>query len=95
MASLVDARGNRARKLAHAALEQGNEVDRIPPRVRLLHPFGAGELRRQRGEHRLRGLPPSDVERLERLVDEVERVAAVEIAVVGRGGEEHVGELAL
>ena len=54
-----------------------------------------GELRRQRREHRLRALPARDVERLERLVDEVERVPTVEVAVVGRGGEEHVRELLL
>ena len=76
------------------ALEQRDEVDRVPPGVRLLHPLGEGELRRQRPEHRLGALPAGDVERLERLVDEVERVPAVEVAVVGRGGEEHVRELA-
>ena len=49
--------------------------------------------RRQAGEHRFGALPAGDVERLERLVDEVERVPAVEVAVVGGGREEHVGEL--
>ena len=87
------ARGQRLGQLGERAVEQRDEVDRVPPRVRLLHPLGDGELRRQRREHRLGALPAGDVERLERLVDEVERVAAVEVAVVGRGGEEHVGEL--
>ncbi len=38
-------------------------------------------------------LPAGRVEGLERLVDEVERVAAVQVAVVGRRREEHVGQL--
>ena len=81
------------RQARERVLEQRDQVDRVAPGVRLLHPLGERELRRQRGEHRLRALPAGDVERLERLVDEVERVAAVEVAVVGRGREEHVGEL--
>ncbi len=86
--------GERLRKLSERALEQHDEVDRVAPRVRLLHPLGARELRGERGEHRLGAVPAGHVERLERLVHEVERVAAVEVAVVGGGGEEHVCERA-
>src|SRR5947209_10919765 len=75
-------------------LEEGDEVDRVAPGVCLLHPLGGGELRRKRGEYRLGSLPAGDVERLERLVDEVERVPAVEVAVIGSGREEHVSQLA-
>ena len=75
------------------AVEQRDEIDRIPPRVRLLHPFGAGELRRQRREHNTCTFPAGDIERFERLIHEIERVPAVEVAVIGRGREEHVSEL--
>jgi hypothetical protein len=50
-------------------------------------------LRRQRCEHRLGTLPTGHVECFERLVDEVKCVTAVEIAVVGRRGEQHVRKL--
>jgi hypothetical protein len=63
------------------------------PRVRLFHPLGACELRRQRGEHRLGGIPARDVERLERFVHEVEGVSAVEVPVIRRGREQHVRDL--
>ena len=86
-------RGQCLREPRECALEQRGEVDRVAPRVRLLHPLGEGELRGERPEHRLGALPAGDVQRLERLVHEVERVAAVEVAVVGGSGEEHVREL--
>jgi len=90
----VCAGGKGFRKIVEGALKQVGEVDGVAPRVGLLHPLGARELRGQRREHRLGTLPPCDVERFERLVDEVERMAAVQIAVVGRRREQHVGELA-
>ena len=40
-------------------------------------------------------LPADDVERLERLVGEVERMADLDVAVVGGGREQHVGHLAV
>ena len=43
-------------------------------------------------EHRLGALPAGRVERLERLVHEVEHVADLEVAVIGRGGEEHISD---
>ena len=74
-------------------VEQRDEIDWIPPRVCLLHPFRAGELGWQRSEHHLRTFPAGDIERFQRLVDEVERVPAVQVSVVGRGCEEHVRKL--
>ena len=54
-----------------------------------------GVLRRERREDELgeAAVPADDVERLERLVREVEDVAGADVAVVGRRGEEHVREL--
>ena len=85
--------GERLGQLLEGGFEQRDEVDRVAPGVGLLHPLGERELRRQRGQHRLGPLPARGVERLQGLVDEVERVPAVQVAVVGGGGEEHVGEL--
>ena len=82
----------RARQLREGGLEQPDQVDRVAPGVGLLHPLGAGQLGGQRGEHRLGAAPACGVERLQRLVHEVQRVAAVQVAVVGGGGEQHVGE---
>ena len=65
----------------------------MAPGVVLLHPLRRGDLRGNRREHRLGPFPAGDVERLERLVREVEGVSEIEVAVIGRGGEEHVREL--
>ena len=81
-------------ELGEGTLEEVDDVHRVPPRVRLLHALGARELRRQRGQHCLGCIPTRDVERLQGFVHEVQRVATVEIAVIGRGSEEHVRELA-
>ena len=86
-------RGQRLGSSANARLEQRHQVDRISPGVALLHALGGRQLRRQRREHRLGLLPAGQVERLQRLVGEVEHVADLEVAVVGAGGEQHVGEL--
>jgi len=65
---------------------------RPPPGVRLLHALRVGVSPRQRREHALGEIPAGDVERLQRLVGEVEHVTAGQVAMVGRGGEEHVGQ---
>ncbi len=87
--------GERLGQPRERVLQQRDEVDGVAPGVRLLHPLGEGELRRERREHRLGPLPAGGVEGLERLVHEVERVAAVQVAVIGGGREEHVRELRL
>jgi hypothetical protein len=89
----VCARRERVRQLRERVVEQRDEIDRVPPGIRLLHPVRAGQLRRQRRQHGLRVLPAGDVERFQRLVDEVEGVPTVEVAVISRSREEHVGEL--
>ncbi len=86
-------RPQRLREASERIIEQPDEINRIAPGVRLLHPLRARELDGQRREHRLRTFPAGDVKGLESLVDEIERVAAVEVAVVRRRGEEHVRQL--
>jgi len=83
----------RLRQLGEGALQQRHEVDRVAPGVRFLHPRGSGELCRQRAEHGLRPLPACDIERLECLVHEIERMTSLEVAVIGSRREQQVGQL--
>jgi len=76
-----------------ALLQQLDDVDWIPPGVALLHALRLRNLRRQRGQHRFGSIPAGDVQGLQRLVDEIEYMAGVEVAVVRRRREEHVREL--
>ena len=76
-------------------VEQGRQVDRVAPARQLFHALGpdhAGYQRRQDGR---RLLPADVVEQLEGLVGEVERVALVQIEVVGAGGEDHRRDVCL
>src|SRR5207248_1063889 len=74
---------SRLRELLERALEDGDEVDRMAPLVCLLHPLRVGVLGGEAREHRLGALPAGGVESLERLVREVEDVAAADVAVIG------------
>ena len=61
----------------------------MTPRPRLLGAVGERGLTHERRQELGRGLAPHVVERLERLVGEVERVTAVDEHVVGDRGEDH------
>jgi len=89
----IAAGSERRRQPLECRFEQCDEVDRIPPGVGLLHPLGERELGGKTRQHALGAVPTGDVEGLERLVHEVEGVATVEVAVIGRGRKEHFGEL--
>ena len=67
----------------------------MAPGVRFLHAVGLGVLRRERGEHALGEIAvrANGVQRLERLVREVEYVAGADVAMVGRSREQHPREL--
>ena len=57
----------------------------------LLHPMRWRSAATQRRQRRLGVLPAGEVERLERLVGEIERVADLDVAMVGDRREQHVG----
>lgn len=83
--------GNRLK----GALQDRDQVHRISPGVRLLHPLRGCEAVGQARKHGLGQIPPGNVQRLERLVGEVQHVTGLEVAVIGCGGKEHVGELSM
>ncbi len=65
----------------------------MPPGVRFFHAGGPGVIADQTGQHLFRLIPADVIQRLKSLVGEVRRMAGVDIAVIGDGGEEHVGHL--
>ena len=69
-----------------------HQVDRAAPGVGFLHAAGVGVAAGEGADDRLGEVPAGDVEGFEGLVGEVEHVAAGQVAVVGGGGEEHVGD---
>ena len=73
--------------------QDGDQVHRVAPGVRLLHAAGVGVAGRQAGQHRLGHLPAGQVQRLKGLVGEVSDVPDLHVAVIGGGGKEHVGHL--
>jgi len=75
-------------------LQNFHQVDRAAPGVGFFHALGAGVGRDQAGQDRLRVLPAGDVQGLEGFVGKVQDVPGGQVAVVGGGGEEHVGHLA-
>ena len=80
------------RKLPGRFLAKRDKIDRLAPLGRFLgaarrHHL-ADDCRQQRGSM----LPADQVEALERLVDEIERVSVVGEGPLGLGGEQGVGE---
>jgi hypothetical protein len=84
--------GEQCRQLAGSFVAERHEINRLPPLGRFLGaPSGhhlAHDSRQQSGSV----LPADPVEALERLVDEVERVACVGERPLGRRREQGVGE---
>src|SRR5271165_4085675 len=75
-----------------AASTKRDKIDRLAPFGRFLGAPGRRHLADDGWQHR-GSIPPADnVQALERLVDEVERVSAVGEGPLGHGGEQGVGE---
>jgi hypothetical protein len=69
--------GEQSGELGAGPLEQGHEIDRLSPGGGLVAPACRDHLAHDGGQHQSRVLKADQIEALERLVDEIERVAAV------------------
>ena len=86
--------GDRGVEAGLRARDQLGEVVRVSPRPALLRPAGRGGAAHERGQHVGARRPAHVAERLERLVGEVDGVAAVDEDVVGDRGEHHALDVA-
>ena len=73
-------------------MAQGDQIDRLAPCRPFLGTAGFRHLADYARQHVGRMLPADEVETLEGLVDEVERVSAIGIGAVGLGRKEQIGE---
>src|SRR5690606_2199417 len=72
-----------------AVVQDLHQIDGVAPRIGLLHATGAGIARDQACQDQGCLVPADNVKGLERFVGKVERMAGIDVAVVGGGGEEH------
>ena len=79
---------NRSGSSAGCSLAQRDEIDRLAPGGRFLGAARRHHLADHGRQHRRRVLPADQVEALERLVDEVERVPAIGEGAIGLGREQ-------
>src|SRR6516162_2387406 len=91
IAGLVPGR-EAVRQLEAGPLAQGDEVDRLAPRGAFLSTPSCSHLTDHARQHIGCMLPADDIETLESLVDEIERVAAIRVSAVGLGGKEKICE---
>ena len=82
--------GEQLRQLPRRFIAERNEIDGLAPRCRFFGATGGDHLADNRRQHRRCVLPSDEVEALERLVDEVERMAGIGIGPRGRGREQCV-----
>ena len=80
------------RQFAGRLLTQRNKIDGLAPGGRFLGAMGRDHLTDDSRQQSGRVLPADQVEALEGLVDEVERVPGVGERPLGRGGEQGIGE---
>ena len=80
------------RQLRARPLAQSDEVDGLAPRCPLLSTASCRHLANHARQHIGRTFPADDVQALESLVDEIERVPAIGIGAVGPGGKEEIRE---
>ena len=80
------------RQLAGCLLTQRNKINGLAPSGRFLGATGCHHLADHGRQHCRRVLPADQVEALERLVDEVERVSGVGECPLGLGREQGIGE---
>ena len=85
--------GQQRRQFRDRRPQQGNEVDGVAPGIAFLGTACLHQFPGDGRKHRCRMLPADQVERLERLVDEVEQVAAIGEAAFGRSDEHELGHL--
>ncbi|MDR6861290.1 hypothetical protein [Variovorax guangxiensis] len=91
-ARAASARRNGRREFGRRVGRKGDEIDRMAPGSGLLGAAGAREMLDRGGEYSIGVRPANQIQQLECLVDEVQRVAAVGKHAVGGGSEQHLGE---
>ena len=79
-------------QLAGCFLTQRNKINRLAPGGRFLGATGRRHLADDRRQQRGRMLPADQVQALESLVDEVERVSGVGERPLGLGREQDIGQ---
>jgi len=62
----------------------------MAPFIGFFHTLPTSESGEQAGESHFCGIPPGPIERLNRFVGEVQDVAPIKVAVVGRGGKQQI-----
>ena len=80
------------RQLEAGPLAQGDQVDRLAPRCAFLSTPSCSHLTDHARQHIGCMLPADDIETLESLVDEIERVAAIRVSAVGLSGKKKICE---
>src|SRR3990172_6436327 len=74
-------------------MEDRNEVNRMPPGVRFLHPIRRRIVQDQAGQNGF-GMRPADrVQGLKGLVGEVQHVSGAQVPMVGGRRKEEIGDL--
>jgi hypothetical protein len=84
--------GEQTRQLRRCRLAQGDEILRLPPSGRFLGTARGHHLADQGRQHGASVLPADEIEALEGLVDEVERVSAVGESTIRFGRDQEVSE---
>ena len=82
----------KVRQFAVCFVAQRNKIIGLAPGGRFLGATGLHHLTDDSGQHSRRVLPANQIEALERLVDEVERVSSVGVCPFGAGREQSIGE---
>jgi hypothetical protein len=90
--TLAAASSEQLRQLAGCFVTQRNEINRLTPRGRFLGATGRHHLADDSRQHGRRELPADQVEALERLVDEVERVPGIGEHALGLSREQSIGQ---
>ena len=84
--------GEQLRQLIGCFIAERNKINRLAPGGRFLGATGRHHLTDDGRQHSRRVLPADQVEALERLVDEVERMSGIGERPLGLGREQGIGE---